>query len=61
MRVSSPFALKKQGLEMTLEKAESMLLDVFNGYESEIARQVRESLESQQQSADREECDEQPT
>lgn len=34
---------------MTLEKAESMLLDLFNGYESEIARQVRESIESQQE------------
>ncbi len=33
---------------MTLEKLESMLLDVFNGYESEIAREVRESLEAQQ-------------
>ena len=33
---------------MTLEKAQSMLLDVFNGYESEIAREVRESLEAQQ-------------
>ena len=33
---------------MTLEKAQSMLLNVFNGYESEIAREVRESLEAQQ-------------
>ena len=33
---------------MTLQKLESMLLDVFNGYESEIAREVRESLEAQQ-------------
>ena len=46
---------------MTLEKAESMLLDVFNGYESEIAREVRESLERQQKVADCEEADAQPT
>jgi hypothetical protein len=44
MRVSRGFGGKK----MTLEKLESMLLDVFNGYESEIAREVRESLEAQQ-------------
>ena len=33
---------------MTLEKAQLMLLDIYNGYESEIAREVRESLEAQQ-------------
>ena len=37
---------------MTLEKAESMLLDVYNGHESDIAREVRESLEKQQELAE---------
>lgn len=46
---------------MTLEKAQLMLLDVLNGHESEIAREVRESLEEQQEAADREEADAQPT
>jgi hypothetical protein len=46
---------------MTLEKAEQMLFDVFNGYESKIAREVRESLEAQQKAAELGEADAQPT
>lgn len=46
---------------MTLEKAELMLFDVLNGHESEIAREVRELLEAQQEAADREDADVQPT
>ena len=38
--------------KMTFAQAENLMLDAYNGHESVISREVRESLEAQQKIAD---------